>query len=144
VPQVPPISLKMLDADGASIFQGKVDFTPGMTARDALEQAFIENQSSESADPFAVSFAFFGYSYAAQYPGYLGYEVEGFGVDMKHLLVNNDGFYWELYIDDQVAQVGADLTLPQPGGSLTWRYTPVAAALPTSLRAVIHARRSGG
>jgi hypothetical protein len=44
------------------------------------------------------------------------------------MLPANDQFYWELFVDDQVAVVGADLTRPNPGGSIRWAYVAVDAA----------------
>ena len=141
MPQPAPVDLSIIDADGGAIFSCSVPFERGMSGRGVLEQAFVESQSATKADPFAVTFAFYGYSQSAQYPGYLGYEVESFGGDSKNMLPTNDQFYWELFIDGQVATVGADLTRPNPGGSIRWTYVAVDASPGPSPRAALHAQR---
>src|SRR5262249_35614631 len=66
---------------------------------------------------------YFGYSESAQFPGYLGYEIESIAN-----LQSNDQFFWSLLINDVPSSSGADTTYPGPGASVLWKYTPVPTA----------------
>src|SRR5580693_5908353 len=134
-----PIALSVVDEKGAVLFQFSVPFGFGMTARQVLEQAFVLGQTAAKPDPFVYTLQFFGYSESAQFPGYLGYEIESIGG-----LMNNSQFFWDLLIDGVSSSSGADTTFPNPGGTITWQYTAIPAppAVIATRSDVLHSRRA--
>ena len=93
-----------------------------------LEYAFVIKQTSADPDPFAFNLQYYGYSYSAQFPDYLGYEIESFATKSSGNLPNNKQFYWDLIIDGVPSSTGADTSYPNPGGTVLWRYTPIQGA----------------
>jgi hypothetical protein len=134
-----PITVTAIDDQGTVLFDYVVPFALGISARQALEVAFCLNQTAAKPDPFTFTLEYFGYSEAAQFPGFLGYEVESIGG-----FANSSTAYWELKVNGQVANTGADTTYPNPGGTVRWVFTPITpapAAAPSPRAAVILARR---
>lgn len=117
-----PITLRVIDNTGTSLFQYSVPFEPQITAREVLEYAFVIAQTSPTPDPFAFTLKFYGYSESAQFPGYLGYEIESI-----NNLENNAQCYWDLLVDGTTSSSGADTTYPHPGATILWQYTPIPA-----------------
>lgn len=87
-----------------------------MSAKQLLERAFVLAQSAEKADPFLYTIEYFGYSQSAQFPGYLGYEIESVAG-----LPNNAQFFWDLMLDGVSSTSGADTTVPNPDGTVVWQ-----------------------
>ena len=134
-----PIKLRVVDNNEKQLFEYSVPFYPGITARQVLEQAFVLGQTPGNFDPFVYTLEYFGYSEAAQFPGYLGYEVESIGG-----LANNKQFFWDLLVNDVSSFNGADTTYPNPGATVLWRYTaiPVTPDMLSSRATVIQSRRA--
>jgi hypothetical protein len=125
-----PITLQAIDNEGNVLFRHSVPFSSGVSVRQLLEQAFIEAQSVQDADPFVFTLEFYGYSESAQFPGYLGYEIESIGK-----FANGGEFFWDLMVEDISVPSGADTTFPAPGAVVTWKYTAIVAAAASSKRA---------
>src|SRR6266851_3729456 len=134
-----PFTLKILDDKDQELFSQSVPFEPELDVRAIMERAFVLSQTVASPDPFLFDLHYYGYSEVAQFPGYLGYEVESiFGKP------NNQQFYWALSIDGVLSPEGADSMQPGPGAAVLWTYTPVPAT-PQQLSArtrEVHARRA--
>src|SRR5579864_8992487 len=138
------IKISAIDNNGASIFNYSVPFTFGISVKRVMETAFVLNQQPQpNADPFLYTIEYYGYSEDAQFPGYLGYEIEGIGNKTIGILPSNSQFYWELEINGQPSQVGADTARPTPGAAVVWRYLaiPPNANSLTPRMQVIHSRR---
>ena len=134
-----PITLRAIDNDNNKLFEYLVPFSLGITARQVMEQAFVQEQTPSNPDPFLFALEYYGYSDMAGYPGYLGYEI----ASIKDL-PNNAEYYWDLLLNDIAATTGADTTFPNPGSTVTWRYTAIAAGpAPLSKRAAIVKKRHG-
>lgn len=136
----PPITLRAVDDKAQLIFEYRVPFEFGVSVRQLLERAFVLAQAVEDkADPFLYTIEYYGYSRSAQYPGYLGYEIESvasFASDATH--------YWDLQLDGVTTMTGADTTFPNPGGTVLWQYQDVATAknLPARTQEIHSRRRS--
>jgi hypothetical protein len=115
-----PITVSAVDNQNNQLFAYTVPFRFEMTAREALESAFMLAQTSAQPDPFVFTLEYFGYSESQQFPGYLGYEIESIGQ-----FANTAAFYWDLLIDGVSSSHGADTTFPGPGSTVTWQYTAV-------------------
>lgn len=133
-----PILLRIVDEQGQEIVRQTVPFEFELDVTDVMERAFVLAQSAQNPDPFVFEVQYYGYSESAQYPGYLGYEIES--IQGK---TNNQQYYWELKINGAVSQEGADSMQPGPGSEVLWEYTPIAATEQTlAPRAkIVHARR---
>jgi hypothetical protein len=138
-----PITLRVLDENGSEMFSQIVPYDWEIDVKELMERAFILSQSSTTPDPLVYTLQYYGYSERAQFPGYLGYEVEsiGTGVEMKP---NNSQFYWQLLIDGLPSQEGADSEQPRPGSTITWQYTPIPPNSDdfSSRTRLIHSRRA--
>lgn len=128
MPEFNPVSLRIVDNHGTELVNSAVPFEPNMSARQVLERAFILAQTPANPDPFVFTLQYYGYSEAAPFPGYLGYEIESFGTKQTGNLPNNAQFYWDLIVDGVSSSSGADTSYPNPGGTVLWQYTPVPAA----------------
>ncbi len=117
-----PIALSAVDNLNNTLFQYSVPFRFEITAREALEYAFVLAQTSSTPDPFVFTLQYYGYNESPQFPGYLGYEIESIGQ-----LSNSGAFYWDLLINGVASLQGADTTYPGPGSAVVWQYTPVPA-----------------
>jgi len=134
-----PIILQVVDDKGQELFNQSVPFEMEIDVEQVMERAFVLAQTSAAPDPLQYTEQYYGYSKAAQFPGYLGYEVESIG---KY--PNNQQFYWALSINGVLSSEGADSIQPGPGSAVLWRYTPIPAnpqELPARTR-VIHSRRA--
>jgi hypothetical protein len=134
-----PFTLKIVDDQNKELFSQSVPFEAELDVRGIMERAFVLSQTPAVPDPFFYDLQYFGYSQSAQFPGYLGYEVES--ICGK---ANNQGFFWALSIDGTLAQEGADSMQPGPGATVIWTFTPIPAnthQLPARTREV-HARRA--
>jgi hypothetical protein len=139
MPAYAPFSLEILDQNTQQLFSQLVPFEFELSVTHIMERAFALAQTPQNADPFVFEVQYYGYSESAQFPVYLGYEIESLCN-----LSNSAQYYWELLINEVASQVGADLALPPPGATVTWQYTPVPAnpqQLTERARAV-HARRA--
>lgn len=140
------IAIQAIDNNGNTIFSYSVPFVLGASVRQVMENAFVLNQMPPpDTDPFLYTLEYYGYSEDPQLPGYLGYEIEGIGNTTTGILPNNDQYYWELLINNQSSNTGADTTYPGPGSAVLWRYVAMPSN-PQGLNArtmVIHARRAG-
>jgi uncharacterized protein DUF4430 len=134
-----PITLQVLDEAGQELFSQSVPFELELDVRGVMERAFVLSQTPTHPDPLIYDLQYYGYSEMAQYPGYLGYEVESiFGKP------NNLQFYWALSINGVLSPEGADSIQPGPGSTVVWQYTPVPID-PHKLTArtrIIHSRRA--
>lgn len=136
------VTVSAEDNNGTSLFRYSVPFEAGMNVRRVMEVAFILNQQPQpNADPFLYALEYYGYSYDPQFPGYLGYEIEGIG--NKKILPNTTQFYWELEIDGRPSSSGADTTYPAPGSSVSWKYSAIPSdpKVLTPRTRVIHSLR---
>jgi hypothetical protein len=139
------ITIQAIDGSGNSIFTYSVPFVMGMSVKQVMESAFAHNQlPPPDADPFLYTTEYYGYSEDPQFPGYLGYEIEGIGNKTIGVLPTNDQYYWDLSINNQDSKTGAETAYPAPGSKVLWRYVAIPAN-PRELtpRAqVIHSRRA--
>ena len=134
-----PITMRVVDDQGRERFRALVPFEWELDVKGVMERAFVLAQAPSTPDPLVYTMEYYGYSEVAQYPGYLGYEVESI-----FELASNAQFYWELLIDDVRSQEGPDSMQPGPGSSVLWQFTPVPSD-PQKLAArtrVVHARRA--
>ena len=134
-----PITLRVLDETGQELFAQSVPFELELDVRGVMERAFVLSQTTPQPDPLIFELQYYGYSEVAQYPGYLGYEVED--ICGKP---NNQQFYWALTIDGVLSSEGADSMQPGPGSMVVWQYTPLPTD-PQKLAArtrIIHSRRA--
>ncbi len=134
-----PFTLRIVDDQGKELFSQSVPFEAELDVRGVMERAFVLSQTAAAPDPFFYDLQYFGYSESAQFPGYLGYEVES--ICGK---ANNQQFFWALSINGTLSQEGADSMQPGPGSTVLWTYTPIPASpqqLPARTREV-HARRA--
>src|SRR5262245_23027587 len=118
-----PITIRAVDDKGQELFNYTVPFEFELDVTEVMERAFVIGQTTGKPDPFLYTVEYFGYSESAQFPGYLGYEIESIA-----RLQSNDQFFWSLLINDVPSSSGADTTYPGPGASVLWKYTPVPAA----------------
>ncbi|MGB8354293.1 MAG: DUF4430 domain-containing protein [Chthoniobacteraceae bacterium] len=136
-----PISIKAVDQTGREIFNVSVPFTFEIDVKRLIESAFVLAQQPPPAnpDPFHYTVGYYGFSEDPRFPGYLGYEIETING-----LPTNGQFYWQLSVNGVVSTTGADTTLPNPGATVAWNYTPIPQnpADLTSRTQVVHARRS--
>lgn len=123
-----PITLRIIDEKGKCLHEYVIPFEFGMNVQQLLERAFVAAQTTVDADPFLFTLEFFGYSESAQFPGYLGYEVDSIGS------LGTGDHFWDLMLDGISTSTGIDTTFPQPGGTVVLQYTPIPDA-PTSPRA---------
>jgi len=113
-----------------------------------MEAAFVLNQPTGAAgatnpDPFLYTVEFYGYSESAQFPGYLGYEIESIGLKKDAMKPSNDQYYWELSVNTVPSTAGPDTNFPGPGSTVQWTYTAITPATPLAARTqVVHARRA--
>jgi hypothetical protein len=134
-----PVTLRVIDDKGQELFSQSVPFEWELDVKQIMERAFVLAQTTVMPDPFLYSVEYYGYSEAAQYPGYLGYEIES--ICGKY---NNQQFYWALLINGVLSPEGADSMQPGPGSSVVWQYTPIPTN-PRQLAArtrVVHSRRA--
>ena len=135
----PPFTLRIIDDNGNECFRASVPFEWELDVKQIMERAFVLAQTSSTPDPFAYTMEYYGYSEIAQFPGYLGYEIESICG-----LSNNQQLYWALLIDDVLSMEGADSMQPAPGSTVLWQYRPVPAD-PRELAArtrIVHSRRA--
>lgn len=123
MPEYPPITIRALDDKNQEVFAYTVPFQFELTVTQVMERAFVIGQAAGKADPFFYTLEYFGYSASAQFPGYLGYEIESIAQ-----LQSNAQFYWELRVNDVPSSTGADTTYPGPGAVVLWRYVAVSPA----------------
>ena len=134
-----PITLQVLDEQGQELVKQSVPFESELDVREIMERAFVLSQTAATPDPFTYDLQYYGYSAAAQYPGYLGYEIESLCGKP-----NDQQFYWALMVNGVLSSEGADSMQPGPGSTVLWQYTPVPAN-PQQLAArtrIVHARRA--
>jgi hypothetical protein len=139
------IAIQAFDAKGNSIFSYSVPFTMGISVKQVMESAFVLNQlPPPDADPFLYTAEYYGYSEDPQFPGYLGYEIEGIGNKKIGILPSNNASYWKLSINNQDSKTGAETAYPGPGSTVVWRYVAIPSN-PQDLTArtrIIHSRRA--
>jgi hypothetical protein len=119
---VSPITIEAYDNTGSKIFSYQVEFSWEINVEEILERAFAANQTASKADPFTYTVGYFGYSQTAAFPGYLGYEVESI-----NSFASNASFYWNLAVNGINSSTGIDTTFPNPGATVTLRYTAIDA-----------------
>jgi hypothetical protein len=134
-----PITLQVLDEQGKELVKQSVPFESALDVREVMERAFVLSQTTATPDPFTYDLQYYGYSETAQYPGYLGYEIES--ICGKP---NNQQFYWALMINGVLSAEGADSMQPGPGSTVLWQYTPIPTS-PQQLAGrtrIVHQRRA--
>jgi len=146
MPTSVPKPVKVQIQDGTStppktLYEYEVPFEWEMDALDLLERAFAFNQTAQSADPFIFTLRYYGYSRNAQFPGYLGYEIENFSDPRTGKPFPTDKHFWELLVDGQIATVGADTMRPEPGSTVTWSYQSFENSPPSLRSTTIASRR---
>lgn len=133
-----PINLQIIDENGNQTFSQSVPYEWEMDVKQVMERAFVLSQSPATPDPLVYTLQYYGYSETPQFPGYMGYELESIGTKG-----NNQEFFWQLLINGNPSQLGADLEQPAPGSTVVWQYTPIPSnpqqMVPRS--SVLHARR---
>jgi hypothetical protein len=139
------IAIQAIDDNGNSIFSYSVPFVMGISVKQVMETAFVFNQlPPPDTDPFLYTAEYYGYSEDPQFPGYLGYEIEGIGNKTIGILPTNNQYYWNLSINNQDSKTGAETAYPVPGSTVLWKYVAIPAN-PQDLTArtrVIHSRRA--
>lgn len=138
MPEFEPVTLQVIDENGQTIVDVAVPFSFEIDVIQIMEKAFVLSQTGQNPDPFLYTVEYYGYSEAAQYPGYLGYEIESILGKPT-----NQQLYWALSVNGISSTTGADTTLPSPGSKVTWTYTPIPQN-PANLTArtrVVHSRR---
>ncbi|MDC6180107.1 DUF4430 domain-containing protein [Ralstonia solanacearum] len=114
------ITIEAYDDNGNQLFSYQVGFAFEIDVQQLLQLAFVQGQSASQPDPFSYTLDYYGYSQSAQYPGYLGYELESinaFDSDANH--------YWELAVNGQPSSSGIDTTFPNPGATVTFTYQTI-------------------
>ena len=133
------ITLRVVDEKGQELFKQLVPFEWELDVEQIMERAFVLAQTPATPDPLLYTVEYFGYSEAAQFPGYLGYEIESICGKPNSLQ-----FYWALFINGVLSPEGADSMQPGPGSTVLWQYTPIPTS-PQGLAArtvAIHSRRA--
>lgn len=139
MPSYAPFTLRIVDETGKELFNQTVPFEWELDVKQIMERAFVLAQTTTTPDPFLYTVEYYGYSEAAQFPGYLGYEIES--ICGKS---NNRQFYWALLINGVPSSEGADSMQPGPGSTVLWQFSPIPAnqqELAPRTRAV-HLRRA--
>jgi hypothetical protein len=116
-----------------------VNLQSQINARQLLEEAFVQLQTTAAPDPFLYEIEYYGYSQGGF--GYLGYEVEAIAGYENGV---NDN-YWILYVNDEAASVGIDSYIVQPNDAVELVYQNFAAAAKTPAAERlqhVHARRT--
>jgi len=67
-----PFTLRIVDEQGQERFSQSVPFEAELAVRGIMERAFVLGQTTATPDPFDYDLQYYGYSQAAQFPGYLG------------------------------------------------------------------------
>jgi uncharacterized protein DUF4430 len=137
MPDYAPIALQIVDENGLKLIELSVPFRLEIDVKQVMEAAFVLNQTAATPDPFLYIVEYYGYSESAQFPGYLGYEIES--ICGK---ANNSQFYWALSINGVVSSTGADTAYPGPGSTVLWQYTPVHPEALTARAKVVQSRRA--
>ena len=134
-----PITLRVVDDKGQVLFAQLVPFEWELDVKQIMERAFVLAQTTATPDPFLFTVGYFGYSEAARFPGYLGYEIESICGKST-----NQQFYWALLINGVLSSEGADSMQPGPGSTVVWQYTPVPAGSQglAERTMAIHSRRA--
>jgi hypothetical protein len=135
----PPFTLRIVDDNGNECYRASVPFEWELDVKQIMERAFALAQTTSTPDPFVYTMEYYGYSQVAQFPGYLGYEIESICG-----LSNNQQSYWALLINDVLSMEGADSMQPPPGSTVLWQFSPVPAD-PQKLAArtrMVHSRRA--
>jgi hypothetical protein len=138
-----PITIQAVDNNNVELFNFSVPYDFEVSVKQVLERAFIAGQTPATPDPFLYTLEYYGYSESAQFPGYLGYEIESIGTKANGQLQNTGQFFWELNINDVPSSDGADTTFPSPGSVVLWKYVPVPP-MPHQVpgrAGVVHSRR---
>ena len=132
-----PITLRIVDELGTELFAQTVPFESELDVRAVMEKAFVLSQTSANPDPYLYELQYYGYSEIAQFPGYMGYEVES--ICGKS---NNQEYFWSLEINKVLSTEGADSMQPGPGATVLWTYAPVPKMQQLPARAqAMHERR---
>ncbi len=76
MPSYAPFTLQIVDETGKELFNQAVPFEWELDVKQIMERAFVLAQTTAAPDPFVYTVEYYGYSEAAQFPGYLGYEIE--------------------------------------------------------------------
>ncbi|MHA6908138.1 DUF4430 domain-containing protein [Ralstonia pseudosolanacearum] len=116
------ITIQAYDDSNNRLFSYQVGFAFEINVQQLLQLAFVNAQSASQPDPFSYTLEYYGYSQSAQYPGYLGYELESinaFDADANH--------YWALAVNGQPSPSGIDTTFPNPGATVTLTYQTVTS-----------------
>jgi hypothetical protein len=139
MPEYAPITIRAIDDKNQELFSYTIPFEIELNVQQVMERAFVIGQTAEKPDPFLYTLEYFGYSESAQFPGYLGYEIESIAQ-----LQSNDQFFWDLLVNDVPSSSGADTTYPSPGATVLWKYTalPAGAHEVPGRVGVVHKRRS--
>jgi hypothetical protein len=139
MPQYAPITIRAVDDQDHELFSYAVPFEFELSVKQVMERAFVIGQTAGTADPFMYTVEYFGYSESAQFPGYLGYEIESIAQ-----FQSNGQFYWSLLVNDVSSSSGADTTYPGPGATVLWKYTavPTAAHEAPGRAGVVHKLRT--
>jgi Domain of unknown function (DUF4430) len=134
-----PITLQIVDENASKLIDLPVPFRFEIDVKQVMEAAFVLTQTAAAPDPFLYTVGYYGYSESAQFPGYLGYEIES--ICGK---ANNNQFYWALSINGVASSTGADTAYPGPGSTVIWQYTPIPANLEglTARAKVVQSRRA--
>ncbi len=118
-----PVTIEAFDDNNNQLFSYQVPFTWQVTVQELLEQAYILNQTAAQPDPFLYTLEYFGYSQSAQFPGFLGYELESING-----LQTGGNFYWSLSVNGNLSPSGIDTTYPNPGATVTLQFTNFSTA----------------
>lgn len=118
-----PVTIEAFDDNNNQLFGFQVPFTWRVNVQELLEQAYILNQTVAQPDPFQYTLEYFGYSQSAQFPGFLGYELES----INGFQTGGD-FFWSLSVNGNLSQSGIDTTYPNPGATVTLQFASFATA----------------
>ena len=141
-----PIKLQFIDETGEKLLEVSVPFSFGFNVKQIMEAAFVISQKPNPTDPdpFLYTLEYYGYNENPDFAGYLGYEIESFGLDPNNMKATTSNYFWALSIGGNPSKTGAETTFPPPGSIVTWKYTRIPAnleELPPRAKAV-HSRRA--
>ena len=113
-----PITITVLDQNGASLFNGQLDYLPGCNLQGYLET--LVNTSVPGA-----------FSFGLQYFGSFQNPALGYLVTMlkEKYDAPGSGTYWSITYNKAVAQAGVDGLFPSPGSNIVFQQTTYNAAV---------------
>jgi hypothetical protein len=98
-----------------------VNLQSEISARELMEETYVQLQTAAAPDPFDYTLEYYGYSQAGF--GYLGYEIE----DIDGNVNGANGSYWVFNVNGTAASVGIDSYMVQPNDAIELQYVNFGA-----------------